>query len=81
MSNKRVVASDSHALIEKPALAVVKMPDGGATSIAPAADASRTERIREEAYRRYESRGHADGHDVEDWLAAEAALTVTSATP
>ena len=29
-------------------------------------------RIRAEAYALYEARGHLDGHDVDDWLAAES---------
>jgi hypothetical protein len=38
------------------------------------ADKSRAERIREAAYQFYEARGRLDGHDLEDWLAAEAAV-------
>jgi hypothetical protein len=30
--------------------------------------------VREKAYELYEQRGGADGHEVEDWLAAEAEL-------
>ena len=30
--------------------------------------------IAREAYARYEARGREDGHDVEDWLAAEKQL-------
>ena len=30
--------------------------------------------IREIAYYRYEKRGYAPGHDVDDWLVAEAEL-------
>jgi hypothetical protein len=29
------------------------------------------EEVRAEAYRLYVDRGGADGHDIEDWLAAE----------
>jgi hypothetical protein len=32
---------------------------------------ARQQMIREAAYRLYEERGRADGHDQEDWLAAE----------
>ena len=32
------------------------------------------EQIRELAFRLYEERGHRDGHDVEDWLEAEAII-------
>jgi hypothetical protein len=34
-----------------------------------------TDEIAMMAYRRYEMRGRRDGHDVEDWLAAEQELT------
>ena len=37
-------------------------------------DSTRLDRIREAAYQMYVARGHQDGHDLEDWLAAEAAL-------
>ena len=37
-------------------------------------ESARLDRIREAAYRMYVARGHQDGHDLEDWLAAEAAL-------
>ena len=45
------------------------------------ADSTRLDRIREAAYRMYVARGHRDGHDVEDWLAAEAALDGEPAPP
>lgn len=32
------------------------------------------ELIRERAYQLYERRGREDGHDVEDWLEAEAEI-------
>ena len=44
-------------------------------------DSTRLDRIREAAYRMYVARGHRDGHDVEDWLAAEAALDGEPAPP
>ena len=31
--------------------------------------------IRERAFELYEARGRGDGHDVEDWLEAEAEIT------
>jgi hypothetical protein len=34
--------------------------------------------ISREAYARYEQRGRLDGHDVEDWLAAEESLRLSS---
>jgi len=33
------------------------------------------EQIRRRAYELYEARGRGDGHDVEDWLEAEAEIT------
>lgn len=39
-----------------------------------AAEADRKERIRVRAYELYEARGGEDGHDMEDWLSAEAEI-------
>ena len=39
------------------------------------AEADREELIRIRAYELYEARGRGDGHDVEDWLEAEADVT------
>lgn len=55
--------------------------DGDAASpTAEDASDSREARIRRAAYARYEQRGGEDGHDVEDWLAAEAECA-TAAEP
>ena len=35
-------------------------------------EAARHRRVAQRAYERYSARGYVDGHDVEDWLAAEA---------
>lgn len=45
--------------------------------------AAREARVRQAAYARYEKRGAESGHDVEDWLAAEAEIeaTVTASEP
>ena len=40
-----------------------------------AAEASYEEQIRRRAYELYEARGRGDGHDLEDWLEAEAEIT------
>lgn len=37
------------------------------------------EKIRLRAYTLYEERGREDGHDVDDWLRAEAELTAKAA--
>lgn len=39
------------------------------------ADPRREEEIRRRAYLLYEQRGREDGHDIDDWLHAEAELT------
>lgn len=38
------------------------------------------ERIRRRAYALYEQRGRLDGHDLDDWLQAEAELSRKSKT-
>jgi Protein of unknown function (DUF2934) len=38
------------------------------------AESSRETRVHVAAYALYEARGCVDGHDLEDWLAAEAAV-------
>ena len=47
------------------------IPISGST----AAEADREEQIRLRAYELYEARGRGDGHDLEDWLEAEAKIT------
>jgi hypothetical protein len=47
-------------------------------SAALVADPSLEEKIRLRAYTLYEERGRADGHDVDDWLRAEAELNATA---
>jgi hypothetical protein len=44
-------------------------------------DASRDERIRAAAYALYEARGCDGGHEMEDWLAAEARIDGRTAEP
>ncbi len=41
----------------------------------PATDPNLEEQIRLRAYALYEGRGREDGHDLDDWLRAEAELT------
>lgn len=48
-----------------------KAPQPGRSAI----EANRGEEIRRRAYELYEERGREDGHDVEDWLRAEAEIT------
>ncbi len=74
--------STTRALIERPPLAVLDQGDGAEPAPspvpAPAEPSAREERIRAAAYARYEARGREPGHEVEDWLAAEAALSASS---
>lgn len=53
--------------------AIKKMPASGRTA-AEANHQNYEERIRVRAYELYEARGREDGHDVEDWLEAEAEI-------
>jgi hypothetical protein len=44
-----------------------------------ATDTTLEEQIRLRAYALYEGRGREDGHDLDDWLRAEAELTAKAA--
>lgn len=62
--------------------------DAAPSSAAPAAAngteqdaAAREELVRRLAYQLFLDRGGEDGHDVDDWLAAEARLLERSAAP
>jgi hypothetical protein len=50
------------------------------TSVTPISDPhpNLDEEIRRRAYDLYETRGCKDGHDVDDWLRAEAEITGTA---
>ena len=48
--------------------------NGHAARSVASQDASGIERIHAVAYGFYEARGCADGHDLDDWLAAEAVV-------
>ena len=74
MSQSQVVIPETRALIQRPSLAVVERPRGDAGPAGTEAEDARMARIREAAYGLYEARGQVHGHDVDDWLAAEAAL-------
>lgn len=39
------------------------------------AEAAAEQQVRRRAYELYEERGREDGHEVEDWLRAEAEIT------
>ena len=41
----------------------------------PAAQAEQQEKIRVRAYELYQKRGAGDGHDLDDWLQAEAEMS------
>ncbi len=44
-------------------------------------DPNLEEEIRRRAYTLYEQRGREDGHDLDDWLHAEAELTAKAMKP
>jgi hypothetical protein len=48
------------------------------TFVRPAVDDDVEEQIRTRAYELYEARGREEGHDLEDWLEAEAEITGTA---
>ena len=64
----------SRAAMKQPPMAVNALADGHAIPDGTEAGASHAMRIHEAAYALYEARGCVDGHDLEDWLAAEAAV-------
>ena len=72
MEHAELGPSGSRALIEKPPLALLLAADGSAAAADTKPVSTRQARIRAAAYARYESRGRTHGHDVDDWLAAEA---------
>ena len=54
----------------------------GADDTSAAAEApTREDRVRELAYSYYEQRGRRDGHDVDDWLRAEASVGAPPGPP
>jgi Protein of unknown function (DUF2934) len=60
----------------KPQQAASGTPRKGSTRKPPrAARVGRDEMIRQTAYSYYEARGSIDGHDLEDWLKAEAQVS------
>jgi hypothetical protein len=63
----------SHARSENPSPAI--SPGGNGSATEPVADGqAREARLREAAYERFERRGRTHGHDLDDWLSAEAQL-------
>lgn len=77
MKQTSACAVGTKALIKRPPMAVMSLGDGHARpdgSGSAQAGSSREARIHEAAYALYEARGCVDGHDLEDWLAAEASV-------
>ena len=52
-------------------------PEKPTTNIASESHPNLEEEIRRRAHELYEERGREDGHDMEDWLRAEAEITGT----
>ena len=53
------------------------LPKKPSANIATESHPNLEEEIRRLAYELYEERGREDGHDLDDWLRAEAAITGT----
>jgi hypothetical protein len=68
----------TRAAIKRPPLAVKAKAkaknEGHGRADGAGAEGSREARVHVAAYALYEARGCVDGHDLEDWLAAEAAV-------
>lgn len=60
------MAKNSDLKVEAPEEAIVGSPSEALE-----------ERIRQRAHELYEARGKEDGHDVEDWLQAEAEISAS----
>ena len=56
---------------------LVTEPAGTAAAVATAFTTDMEQHIRERAYQLFEARGREPGHDVEDWLRAEAEIFST----
>jgi len=76
--NKRAIASEASNNLSTPVsppateVSPISKPESSASAEA------REQRIQVAAYQRYEMRGYEPGHDVEDWLAAEAEIVEPS---
>lgn len=69
-------ASDGTRSAPSPELESAGAPVAEGDRAEPAQD-SRENRVRRAAYARYEQRGKEGGHEVEDWLNAEAEVTAS----
>lgn len=78
MTQAAASPSSTRDVIERPPLAVMVKEDLRAVFVTPAADPSHEARVRAAAYALYEARGQEHGHDVDDWLQAEAALAAAN---
>ena len=81
MDQQQVSRTTSRALAKKPALAVVAKDEGRSLPVEPTPTIAGDEIIRQRAYALYEARGRVDGHELEDWLNAEAQLAQAQPVP
>jgi CelD/BcsL family acetyltransferase involved in cellulose biosynthesis len=79
MKHAAASTSGTHTMAGKPRAAASGKKAPAAAQAGEPADTSREARIREAAYARFQARGGTHGHDVQDWVEAEAALA--AATP
>ena len=63
----------------RPVMAQNTIPEEPATTAPENRLQNLEEKIRQRAYELYEARGGQEGHDLDDWLQAEAEITGTKA--
>lgn len=61
--------------VKRPPMTAMAQGDGHALPDGPQVEPPHAMRIHEVAYALYEARGCVDGHALDDWLAAEAAVS------
>jgi hypothetical protein len=77
MKQPHGTAITPRAAARKPTLSVVAKGKRAAQPAEQASEASREEVVRRTAFGFYEARGRVDGHELEDWLKAEAEVAHT----
>ena len=71
----------TRAAVKRPPTALMQNDGAHANPNGSATESPHAVRIHEVAYALYEARGCVDGHDLEDWLAAEAAVAREAGGP
>jgi hypothetical protein len=74
-AEKRLTADEQRVIKE---LEKHQIAQHGRSPVAKASHPNLEEEVRRRAYELYERRGREDGHDLDDWLRAEAEITGTA---